>query len=416
VRLLPLLALLLAAAAPAAEPALPSPPAGEGRDERSESGVRGHTWPLWDGQESIEQYARKIALPPTQTLDLGNGVKLEMVLIAAGTFVMGVPGPAPVEEEPFVTDIWIGQFAVAVSVAVLLVLLGVVVTRAIRQRRWPQYSLARFVVMILAAGAGVVGGTHWWHSARRLTEAQAEYQRALARLQNSTRWERPAHEVTLTRPYYMGRYEVTQEQYQQVMRRTYSRFKGPDLPVDDVSWDEAQDFCDRASKKAGVTIRLPTEAEWEYACRAGTRTRYYTGDAEADLDRAAWYCANSNNTTHPIGQKTPNAWGLYDMHGNVYEWTQDFHVPYKVDTVKDPQSTTQGEFHVFRGGGGMTLLAGVRLLPGTGLYRDSATTASLSESGLWWRCPRRLDGAPPFLHRCAVASPSPGKRTRSRRR
>src|SRR6185436_4361946 len=141
---------------------------------------------------------------------------------------------------------------------------------------------------------------------------------------------------------YLGKYEVTQEQYQQVMGKNHSRFQGQALPVGTVSWDEAQEFCQKASKESGLTVRLPTEAEWEYACRAGTRSAYYSGDSEAKLDQAAWYYGNSKDTTHPVGQKEPNAWGVYDLHGNVWEWCQNWHEAYIEQPLVNPQGSPQG--------------------------------------------------------------------------
>ena len=147
-----------------------------------------------------------------------------------------------------------------------------------------------------------------------------------------------AHEVTLTKPFKMGVHEVTQAQYEQVMGVNPSRFKGADNPVEMVSWTEAVEFCRRlselpAEKAAGNVYRLPTEAEWEYACRAGTTTKYSFGDDESDLGDYACY---GDGNTHPVGGKKPNAWGLYDMHGNVFEWCQDWHGDYPSGTVTDP--------------------------------------------------------------------------------
>ena len=122
------------------------------------------------------------------------------------------------------------------------------------------------------------------------------------------------------------------------------------MPVECVSWEKAQEFCKKVSEKTGQSVRLPTDAEWEHACRAGTRTWYCTGDTEADLDRTAWYYKNSNNTTHPVGQKTANAWGLYDMHGNVWEWCADWFETYKAEAAEDPQGPAQGTVRVLRGG------------------------------------------------------------------
>jgi len=305
---------------------------------------------LWDGQESIEQYARRAKLESSQTLDLGNGVKLETVLIPAGRFTMGTPEPTPVDEEGFQKKIVMGQAVLGLGGGALLVLLGVVLTRAIRKRQRPQYSLAYLVVMVLVAGVGVLGGTHWWHSARAFSEAKAEYPAALARFGEATDDEKPAHEVTLTKPFYLGKFEVTQEQYQQVMGVNPSYLQGRDLPVEQVSWNEAQEFCNKASEKTGLAVRLPTDAEWERACRAGTRTTYYTGDAEADFERAAWYDKNSSNTTHPVGQKAPNVWGVHDMHGNVWEWCADWYGNYSAEAATDPQGPTKGQYCVSRGG------------------------------------------------------------------
>ena len=131
--------------------------------------------------------------------------------------------------------------------------------------------------------------------------------------------EHPAHPVTLTQPFYMGKYVVTQEQYQAVTGATPSTFKGNDNPVEQVSWDDAEAFCKKLSEQTKQAVRLPTEAEWEFACRAGTKTTYYSGDTDKDLDRVAWNDANSKNTTHPVGQKEANTFGLYDMHGNVWQ-------------------------------------------------------------------------------------------------
>ncbi len=131
--------------------------------------------------------------------------------------------------------------------------------------------------------------------------------------------EKPQHEVTV-QPFFMGKYPITQAQYQQVMGKNPSRFKGDDRPVEEVSWDDAVEFCRRLSQQTGKEYRLSTEAEWEYACRAGTTTPYYFG--ETITDKLANYYRNVGETTS-VGQFSPNAFGLYDMHGNVWEWCED---------------------------------------------------------------------------------------------
>jgi formylglycine-generating enzyme required for sulfatase activity len=132
--------------------------------------------------------------------------------------------------------------------------------------------------------------------------------------------EKPVHEVTIREGFYMGRYEVTQSEWQQVMGNSPSKFNGDNLPVETVSWLDAQGFIQKLNQmNDGYAYRLPTEAEWEYACRART-----TGDYAGSLDSMAWYENNSGNQTHPVGQKQANGFGLYDMLGNVYEWCEDW--------------------------------------------------------------------------------------------
>jgi len=133
--------------------------------------------------------------------------------------------------------------------------------------------------------------------------------------------EGPQTKVTLTRGFWIGETEATQAQYKAVTGQNPSRFEGPDsLPVEKVYTEDARAFCAELSAKVGEKIALPTEAQWEYACRAGTTTSFSFGDSEGDLDRYAWFSGNSDRQTRPVGEKEPNAWGLYDMHGNVNEW------------------------------------------------------------------------------------------------
>ncbi len=164
-----------------------------------------------------------------------------------------------------------------------------------------------------------------------------------------------SHDVTITRPYYLGVFQVMQEQYQRVMGNNPSSFNGAENPVEQVSWDDAVSFCKKlsevpAEKSAGRVYRLPTEAEWEYACRAGTTTTYCFGDSVSQLDDYAWYMNNSGETTHAVGLKKPNAFGLYDMHGNVWEWCQDWYGGYPSGALIDPRGPSGGSNRVGRGG------------------------------------------------------------------
>ena len=228
--------------------------------------------PPWDGKESIADYAKRVGLEPMLTLDLGGGVKLELVLIPAGKFMMGSP-----ENEKY------------------------------RQAN-----------------------------------------------------EGPQHEVTISKAFYMAKNLVTQEQYQKVMGVNPSNFRGAQNPVEVVGWEDAQGFGKKLSATPGKTVRLPTEAEWEYACRAGSTTAFSFGDDDKDLGDYAWYGSkpdvkgcppgNSNSTSHPVGQKKPNSWGVYDMHSNVWEWCQDWYGKYLPDAATDPQGPAQGTERTVRGG------------------------------------------------------------------
>ena len=134
----------------------------------------------------------------------------------------------------------------------------------------------------------------------------------------------PAHIVNIEKPYHLGKYEVTQKQWVKVMGDNPSDFEGDNLPVVSVSWNDAQEFIKKLNEKEGTDkYRLPSEAEWEYAARAGTTTRYSFGDSESDLGEYAWYSDKYGIEAHPVGKKKPNPWGLYDMQGNVWEWVQD---------------------------------------------------------------------------------------------
>jgi formylglycine-generating enzyme required for sulfatase activity len=158
------------------------------------------------------------------------------------------------------------------------------------------------------------------------------------------------HKVTITQPFYLGKFELTQTQYEKIAGNNPSSIKGDDLPVSDIVWDDAVTFCKKASEALKRDLRLPTEAQWEYACRAGTQTVYYTGDDEAALDKAGWYSKNSERKPHRGGEKAPNAFGLYDMLGNVRELCSDFCVAYDGKDAVDPVGPEKAEKHVSRGG------------------------------------------------------------------
>jgi formylglycine-generating enzyme required for sulfatase activity len=167
--------------------------------------------------------------------------------------------------------------------------------------------------------------------------------------------ERPVHKVTISKPFYLGKFEVTQEQWNAVMGKNRSHFRGAKLPVERISWEDCQTFVKKLNDKfadSDITFSLPTEAQWEYACRAGTSTRYSFGDDEAKLGEYAWFEDNADGKTHPVGEKTPNAWGLYDMYGNVWEWCADWYEGnyYELSPACDPIGPTTGSHRILRGG------------------------------------------------------------------
>ena len=225
-------------------------------------------WP-YDAAEAVrrrDETAKALGVEPEMELDLGGGVKMKLVLIPAGEFVMGSP-------------------------------------------------------------------------------------RSEVGFENK---DIHAHKVTISRPFYMGVTEVTQEQYTYFMERAPGAggFHPPQEPAQGLFWEDATAFCEAMSKKTQRLVRLPTEAQWEYACRAGANTRFSFGDNEEDSDAYGWCKANSGRSTHPVGQKKPNPWGLYDMHGNVSEWCRDWHdrSSYLRADIVDLDNTTKGRPYALRGG------------------------------------------------------------------
>jgi len=165
--------------------------------------------------------------------------------------------------------------------------------------------------------------------------------------------EHPQHRVTISKPFYMQATEVTQDQWKRVMGSNPSNFKncGDNCPVERVSWNDVQEFIGKLNQmEGGNKYRLPTEAEWEYACRAGSTTRFCFGNDKDRLGEYAWYRGNSRKRTHRVGEKQPNSWGLHDMHGNVWEWCQDWYGDYFSGSVTDPKGPSSGSGLVLRGG------------------------------------------------------------------
>lgn len=166
-------------------------------------------------------------------------------------------------------------------------------------------------------------------------------------------WDSPPHQITISKGFQIGKYEVTQAQWKAVMDSNPSLNSGRSNPVEQITWNECQTFISKLNEiDSAYTYRLPTEAEWEYCCRAGSDTKFCSGNEEMNLGDYAWFHNNSYSKTHPIGQKNPNSWGIYDMHGNVLEWCQDWydHDYYDNSPNIDPQGPSSGSERVYRGG------------------------------------------------------------------
>ena len=167
--------------------------------------------------------------------------------------------------------------------------------------------------------------------------------------------------MTTIGDFYIGKHEITQSQWEAVMGGNPSNFKGNNLPVENVSWIDAQEFIGKLNAATGREYRLPTEAEWEYAARGGRQTRGYKYSGSSDVGEVAWYEGNSENMTHPVGTKKANELGIYDMSGNVWEWVSDWFGEYESTAQTDPKGPDEGTLRVIRGGGWGSYARGVRL-------------------------------------------------------
>ena len=187
--------------------------------------------------------------------------------------------------------------------------------------------------------------------------------------------EKQTHQVTLTNDYYIGKYEVTQALWKAVMGNNPSYFKGDNLPVENVSWNDCQKFISKLNSMTGKTFRLPTEAEWEYAARGGNKSRGYQYSGSNNLSDVAWHTDNSGSGTHAVGSKQANELGIYDMTGNVYEWCQDRYGSYSSLQQTDPTGATSGSYRINRGGGWRSIARKCR-----SSYRD------FNSSGFCYNC------------------------------
>jgi formylglycine-generating enzyme required for sulfatase activity len=222
-----------------------------------------------------------------------------------------------------------------------------------------------FLLLTLGIASAFLGCDRQTHVRETAAaEASAPVKREMVSLTNMVlikagSFLRGGHRITLTHDFWLGKYEVTQGEYTAILSNNPSQFQGePQRPVEKVKIEDAVAYCaevTRRERAAGrlatdYIYRLPTEAEWEYACRAGTTNLFSFGDDIALADQFAWTLENSEATTHPVGLKRPNPWGLYDMHGNVWEWSSDWFERYPAADLIDPVGPATSKFRVFRGG------------------------------------------------------------------
>ena len=300
-------------------------------------------FPLWDGKESVESYAARVKMPSTKSIDLGGGVTLDLVLIPAGQFMMGSAEPA----KPTISAAG-ASFMFAIGLCIALHGLDALTTTILIRRR-VAFSLRWLLLMSIASGF-IIGAVVRWQLAER---DHNRYEAAMIEYNKLPANEKPGRLVTLTQPFYMGKYTVTQEQYEAVTASNPSRIKGAQFPVEQVSWNDATEFCRKLNglqRSRALKARLPTEAQWEYACRAGTQTLYYSGNQKSDLDAVAWTRSNSSDKPHPVGLKKPNAFGLYDMHGHVFQWCEDAYADHYDELILTDPVNAIGDTRVSRGG------------------------------------------------------------------
>jgi formylglycine-generating enzyme required for sulfatase activity len=295
--------------------------------------------PVSDIVPAMSQY-----LDSGSQLHLADGVEMELVLVPAGRFTMGVVEPC----QP-VLRLEYAVLACAAAAALAVGLFCHCLYCALGRR---SRLLTLLTVIPFTVSCVFLLCTFVWY--RDLKQAWNRFEAASVTFRQSGDDEKPAHEVEISRDFYMGKYEVTQLEMSAIMGWAY-RFVGDDIPYVGVTWDEAMDFCRRVSAQTGFVVRLPTEAEWEYACRAGTTTNYHTGDSAEDLKRAANWAEDYGATHDRVGLKVPNAFGLCDMHGNIAEWCADWysHDYYSASPRFDPTGPASGSMHVARGGGSL---------------------------------------------------------------
>ena len=315
--------------------------------DKKSVGMAPWTGSLKEGMHLIEAKQRTINLSQQQRLDV------------AFAELAAIQGNLSVNYKPFGADVYIDGKKVGQSPRVFN---GILVGNHKVEIKKDGYGTDSKTVSILEGQTASLSGVLTTHTITIpvkdgisidmvRVEAGTFTMGATAEMEDPYGDEKPTHQVTLTNDYYMGKYEVTQALWQAVMNSNPSYFKGDNLPVEQVSWDDCQEFLSKLNSITGKTFRLPTEAEWEYAARGGKKSRGYQYSGSNNLSDVAWYKDNSDRKTHAVGSKQANELGIYDMSCNVREWCQDWYGSYSSSSQVNPIGANSGYHRVCRGGG-----------------------------------------------------------------
>ena len=322
--------------------------------DKKSVGMAPWTGSLKEGMHLIE--AKKEGYRSQQrTINLSQQQRLDVAFAE----LAAIQGNLSVNYKPFGADVYIGGKKVGQSPRVFN---GILVGNHKVEIKKDGYGTDSKTVSILEGQTASLSG---WLTTHTITiplkdgisidmvrvEAGTFTMGATAEMEDPYGDEKPTHQVTLTNDYYMGKYEVTQALWQAVMNSNPSYFKGDNLPVEQVSWDDCQEFLSKLNSITGKTFRLPTEAEWEYAARGGKKSRGYQYSGSNNLSDVAWYKDNSDRKTHAVGSKQANELGIYDMSCNVREWCQDWYGSYSSSSQVNPIGANSGYHRVCRGGG-----------------------------------------------------------------
>jgi hypothetical protein len=317
-------------------------------------------WPFDSKEAKHRQVQTSLALgvPTEKRIPLGQNAFLNLVLIPRGNYISGI---APLEKPNYeeLIEKWKrGEYMGYGGAALLIFLVFLKILK--NYPKPPKFSFGFFVAMAFTLYGSVLGFSYGFRWKKIFFERQLIASREATENLYMKLGSWGKRKIFITRPFYVGKFEVTQGQYLAVMGRIDPRPVEPHLPVYFANWDAAIEFCKKLTIQTGIPFNLPTEAQWEYACRAGSGTNFANGNSVAHGEQMGWTLNNKNASggIHPGGEKLPNAWMLYDMHGNVKEWCLDWYQNEEIKekdqdpipTETDPSGPSYGKFHVQRGG------------------------------------------------------------------